>query len=123
MGGRRLVRVRDAGDGLAPSPCATSWPCRRRRASSLLEAGDLPGGSSLRRLVEDAAPRAALPCYRDEERDLAGLVRALLGRARARADPDAFAHLVANLGGDRAVTRAEIAKLALYLADAPGAAR
>ena len=119
MGGRRLVRVRDAADGMAPA-VRELLALPAQEGFVLLEAGDLGAGSSLRRLVEGAPRAASLPCYRDEERDLAGLVQTLLGEHGLEADPDAFAHLVANLGGDRALTRAEIAKLALYLADRSG---
>ena len=50
----------------------------------LLEAGDLAGCSSLRRLIEAAPAAAALPCYRDEERDLGAFVRSLLAEAGSR---------------------------------------
>ena len=89
----------------------------------VLEAGDLGGGSSLRKLVEDAATRRSTallprrgggpgrpgpwPCWPST------------GCARAPTSPT---YLESHLGGDRAVTRAEIAKLALYMADRPGAA-
>jgi DNA polymerase-3 subunit delta len=119
LGGRRLVRVRDAGDGIAAA-VKDLLALPQQEGFVVLEAGELGGGSSLRKLIE-AAPRAmALPCYRLEDRDLAGFVRELLAEHGLQAEPDAFAHLVANLGGDRGVTRAEIAKLALHQADAPG---
>jgi DNA polymerase-3 subunit delta len=120
MGGRRLVRVRDAADGISPA-VRDLLALPQQEGFVLLEAGELGGGSSLRRLIE-AGPRAmALPCYREEGRDLAAFVRELLNEHRLQAEPNAFNYLVAHLGGDRALTRAEIAKLALYLADAPDA--
>ena len=61
----------------------------------------------------------ALPCFLPDERELAGQLRALLAERGLDAAPEAFAWLEANLGGDRALTRGEIEKLALYLADAP----
>jgi DNA polymerase-3 subunit delta len=87
----------------------------------LLEAGDLGSTSSLRRLVEDAPKAVALPCYRDEDRGLASLVRTLLAEHGLQVAPDAQAYLEAHLGSDRAVTRAELAKLALYVAGQPAA--
>lgn len=120
LGGRRLVRVRDAGDLVAVA-VRDLLALRAQEGFVILEAGDLPGSSSLRKLIEDAATAAALPCYRDEARDLGGLVRGLLSEHRLTAEPDALGYLQSHLGGDRAVTRAEIAKLALYLADRPGA--
>ena len=77
-----------------PSPCATSWPCRRRRGSSCSRPAICRGSSSLRKLVEDAATAAALPCYRDEARDLGG-VRPLASwpSMASTAEPDALAYL------------------------------
>ncbi|MEK0081837.1 DNA polymerase III subunit delta [Benzoatithermus flavus] len=119
MGGRRLVRVRDAVDGISPA-VRDLLALPQQEGFVLLEAGELGGGSSLRRLIEAAAKAVALPCYREEGGKLETSVRELLAEHGLQVEPDAFAYLVANLGGDRAVTRAEIEKLALYLADAPG---
>jgi DNA polymerase-3 subunit delta len=120
LGGRRLVRVREAGD-LATVAVKDLLALPAQEGFVVLEAGDLPASSSLRKLVEGAAAAAALPCYREETRDLGGAVRGLLAEHRLSAEPEALAYLQSHLGGDRAVTRAEIAKLALYLADRPGA--
>ena len=119
MGGRRLVRVRDAGD-LASAAVRDLLALPTQEGFVILEAGDLGGSSSLRKLVEDAATAMAVPCYRDEAAALGGLVRALLAEHRLRAGADVADYLESHLGGDRAVTRAEIAKLALYMADRPG---
>lgn len=119
LGGRRLVRVRDAADAILPA-VRDLLGLPVQEGFVLLEAGDLGGTSSLRRLIEEAPRAAALPCYRDEERGLASLVRALLAEHGLQAAPDAQAWLEAHLGGDRALTRAEIDKLALYVADQPG---
>ena len=70
LGGRRLVRVRDAADAIAPS-VRELLALPAQEGFVLLEAGDLGGSSSLRRLVEEAPKAAALPCYRDEDRGLA----------------------------------------------------
>jgi len=121
MGGRRLVRVRDAGD-LATPAVRDLLALPVQEGFVILEAGDLGGGSGLRKLVEDAASATALPCYRDEAAALGGLVRALLAEHRLRAAPDVADFLEGHVGGDRAVTRSEIAKLALYMADRPDAA-
>ncbi len=120
MGGRRLVRVRDAAD-LATTAVRDLLALPAQEGFVVLEAGDLPASSSLRKSVEDAATAAALPCYRDDARDRGGFVRALMAEHGLAAGPDALAYLESHLGGDRGVTRTEIAKLALYLADRPGA--
>ena len=120
LGGRRLVRVREAGD-LAAVAVRDLLALPAQEGFVILEAGDLPSASSLRKAVEDAPTAAALPCYRDEARDLSGLVRGLLTEHGLTAAPEAVAYLETHLGGDRGVTRAELAKLALYMADRPGA--
>lgn len=118
MGGRRLVRVRDAADAISPA-VRDLLALPQQEGFVLLEAGELGGGSSLRRAVEGAQRAMALPCYREEGKDLAATIRSLLAERGLEADPEAFAYLVENLGGDRALTRSEIEKLSLYLADAP----
>lgn len=118
MGGRRLVRVRDASDA-ASAAVRQLLALPAQEGFVLLEAGDLGGGSSLRRAVEAAPKAAALPCYREEGGNLAGSIRDILAEHGLRAEPDALGFLAANLGGDRALTRGELDKLALYLADAP----
>ena len=53
----------------------------------------------------------ALPCYLPDERNLGEQVRGLLAEHRIEAAPDALDHLVANLGGDRALTGLELGGL------------
>ena len=118
-GGRRVVRLRQAGDGAAPA-CRELLKLGSLEALVIVEAGELAAGSSLRRLFEQADNAAALPCYRDEGRDLAGLIRGLLSERHLRVEPDALAYLVDHLGADRGVTRSEIDKLALLLDDGTG---
>jgi DNA polymerase-3 subunit delta len=116
-GGRRVVRVRDAGDASTPA-CALLLGAADVPALVLIEAGDLPPRSSLRRLFEDStAAGAAVPCYHDEGTRLEQLVDALLAEHRVAAEPAARAYLVQALGGDRAATRTEIAKLAAYVGE------
>src|SRR5258706_473332 len=74
MGGRRLVQVRDAGDNLAPifSRFLGDAP---GDSLVVVEAGDLPGRSSLRRAFDDAPQAAAIGCYPDGPRELANVIR------------------------------------------------
>jgi DNA polymerase-3 subunit delta len=114
------VRVREAGD-LATAAVRELLALPRQAGFVVLEGGDLPASSSLRKLAEGAPTAAALPCFRDEAGDLAGLVRALLAEHGMQAQPEALSFLESHLGADRGVTKAEIAKLALYMADRAGA--
>ncbi|MGB8275577.1 MAG: DNA polymerase III subunit delta [Alphaproteobacteria bacterium] len=117
-GGRRVVRVRDATDGVAPaleSLLVGSASGPAGQALVVVEAGELPPRSALRRLFEDAPNAASLPCYLDEGADLVSTIRGLLADENVAAADDVLGFLAAKLGGDRAVTRSEIAKLALYV--------
>jgi DNA polymerase-3 subunit delta len=116
MGGRRLVRVRDAGDGIAQA-VRDLLTLPAVEGFVLLEAGELGVGSSLRRAIEAAPKAMALPCFLPGGQELADQLRALLGERRLEATPEAFDWLVAHLGGDRTLTRSEIDKLDLYLGD------
>jgi DNA polymerase III subunit delta len=113
MGGRRVVRVRNAGNGLAKlfeafleSPGGD--------ALIVVEAGDLAKSSALRSAFEDAEKAAAIACYADGARDIAEVVRETLKAEGLSIASDALDEAVAALGSDRGVTRREIEKLALY---------
>ena len=113
-GGRRAVRVRDGDDSLAP---AVRLLLAGPGCESLvvIEAGDLPARSALRRAFEAERHLAALPCYRDDARALPGVIAEALRAAGLTASADARAYLAAHLGGDRQVTRRELEKLVLYM--------
>ena len=116
-GGRRLLRVRDAGDivgalferFLEAPPPGDSFV--------LVEAGELPTRSSLRRAFEAAAIAMAIPCYADGKRELEELAREVLGARRITIAGDAMAYLVDHLGSDRLMSRGELEKLALLVGD------
>ena len=113
MGGRRVVRLREAGDTLAPL-FARFLPDAAGDALVIVEAGDLPGRSALRRIFDEAPQGAAIGCYPDNARDLAAVIRDTFAAHRIAASRDAVAFLVGHLGGDRLLTRAELEKLTLY---------
>jgi DNA polymerase-3 subunit delta len=115
-GGRRVVRVRDAGN---ESTVAFESFLERPMGDALIvvEGGELDGRSTLRKLFEKSANAAAVACYRDEGRDLAAVVRDTLQRSKVKCDEETLAWLVDRLGGDRLVTRGEIEKLALYVGE------
>ena len=118
-GGRRVVRLRDAGDSLA-GPLRDFLRGPPAPALLLVEAGELASRSKLRELFESARNAAALPCYRDEGQDLGQFVEGELRRHGLRIAPDALDYLIGNLGNDRAITRAELEKLILYMGAGPG---
>lgn len=112
MGGRRVIRVRPAGeDSAAALENALNAP---GDALIVLEAGDLKKSSKLRKLAEDHQAIAAIACYADDERALEQLVQSALTENKLKPDPGVAQWLVDNLGGDRGVSRRELEKLALY---------
>ena len=120
-GGRRALRIRDAGDATTAA-LKDFLADPAGDALIVVEAGELPPRSTLRALFEKAPNAAALPCYRDEGRGLEELVRSQLREAGLQVEPEALEWLASSMGGDRAVTRRELEKLILYMADqGPGA--
>jgi DNA polymerase-3 subunit delta len=112
-GGRRLVRVRGAGDALAKL-FGEFLETALGEAFVAAEAGELPSRSALRRAFEGAPRAAAIGCYPDTPRDLAVVIRETLAEHRVSASRDAAQFLVEHLGGDRGLTRSELEKLVLY---------
>jgi len=113
MGGRRVVRVRPAGEESAAA-LENLVAAPAGDALIVIEGGNLTPRSGLRALAEAEACLAALPCYMDNEAALEGLVE---GAARARGlgvDADALEWIVERLGGDRGQSRSEVDKLLLY---------
>ena len=113
MAGRRVVRLRDAGDQQAPL-FARFLADMPGDALIVAQAGELPTRSALRRAFEEAAHAAAIGCYPDNARDLAAVIRDTVAAHRIAISRDAVAFLVEHLGGDRLLTRAELEKLTLY---------
>ena len=114
IGGRRVVRLRDAGDAAAANLRDVLPSASAADVLVVVEAGDLGPRSTLRKLFENAANGAALACYPDDARALATVIREILGQAGLTATPDAMAYLADHLGADRMVTRMELEKLATY---------
>jgi DNA polymerase III subunit delta len=113
-GGRRVVRLRDAGDAVA-GVLQSFLGNPMGDALVLVEAGELGPRSSLRKLVEGADNAVALPCYADEGSGLEAVIHDTLRTAGLTAEPDAVSWLADHLGGDRLLTRSELQKLALYM--------
>lgn len=113
-GGRRVVRVVDAGDRVAKT-FEAFLAAPLGDALVVVEAGELGPRSSLRLAFEEAKGAAAIGCYGDDEGALeAVIVRTLKGLGLDIA-PDALDYLKDNLGADRLLTLSELEKLALYV--------
>jgi DNA polymerase III subunit delta len=112
-GGRRVVRVRGAADGLARL-FAGFLDESPGEALVVAEAGELAASSALRRAFEGSPRAAAIGCWPDTPRDRAAVIRETLAAHHVAASRDATQYLVEHLGGDRLLTRSELDKLALY---------
>jgi len=113
LGGRRVVRVRGAGNALAKLfDSFLEEP--KGDALVVVEGGDLARGTGLRKLFEEADNAAAIACYPDTARDLFDVVRNALKAEGLSIAPEALEDAVGRLGSDRGVTRRELEKLALY---------
>jgi DNA polymerase III subunit delta len=113
FGGRRAVWAKAGSRNIAPAVEAVlALPTSECRI--VIEAGDLRRNAPLRVVCERAKNAAALPCYPDTERDLGRLIDAEMREAQLALKPEARALLIPLLGGDRAASRNELRKLALY---------
>mgnify|MGYP006284390083 FL=1 len=123
LGGRRAVRVIDAGDGLREALEAVLG-FEVVEAPVLVEAPrELAPSSGLRKLCEKAANAAAIPCYRADARELPRLVSEGLAARGLTAEKPAVDHIAEHAGADRAVLDQELEKLALYMGEAGGEVR
>jgi len=80
----------------------------------VVEAGNLKPDDALRALFEKNETCFAVACYPDGAADIDALVSEILSSFALTIDGDARALLQSRLGADRALSRAEIEKLALY---------
>ena len=83
----------------------------------IVEAGNLKPDDALRKAFEKAPNAAAIACYEDAARDLEDVIRAALSSLKMSINADARELLVSKLGADRAMSRSEIEKLALYASE------
>lgn len=111
-GGRRVVRVRDATDAAV----AQIRTVLKSKAPGfvVLEGAGLGTRSRLRTELEAAPDGVAIGCYPEEGHALEATIRDTLKQSGVAIEPDALSWLSGQLGADRAATRAELEKLALY---------
>jgi DNA polymerase-3 subunit delta len=117
-GGRRVVRIRGAGNAVSKqfgaflvSPLSDTLV--------IAEAGDLAKDSSLRELFAEASNAAVIVCYPDSPEAIAELLRSALKAEGIVIAADALEEAVSLLGSDRGTTRREVEKLVLYARGAP----
>ncbi len=118
FGGRKMVIISNAGDSDTKHIIELvehSGLC----ATVIITGTDLRSGGSLRSMFEGGKDIAALPCYTDDAKTLATIIRSELSAAAGiqQITPDAMTYMTTHLGGDRGITRGFLAKIALYVND------
>ncbi len=113
-GGRRAIRLRGAGDAVAG---ALERAVERSTGDALIivEGGDLPPRSALRKFCESSGKAAAIPCYLPDAAGMAAYARRQLRDAGLAVDDDAVALLAERLVGDHALAKREIEKLIVFM--------
>ncbi|HNR76247.1 MAG TPA: DNA polymerase III subunit delta [Parvularculaceae bacterium] len=118
MGGDRVVRIRTTGETATPAAklvvAGLEGGYLKPTGIVIIEGGDLAKSSGLRKLFEGSKAVIALPCYADAPADMRALSQAAAREENLTIESDALDLLVALLGEDRGVSRAEIEKLILF---------
>jgi DNA polymerase-3 subunit delta len=112
VGGRRVVRVMDAGDALAA--VAGRLTSATDGALVILEAGALNARSKLRQMAEKASGWASIACYPETGAALTSEIRRAASAAGLAMTDDALAFLTRELGSDTGTRRSELDKLFLF---------
>jgi DNA polymerase III subunit delta len=113
FGGRKIVRA-VAGRRVTAAQLKPLVESASLEGTLIVEAGNLRPDDALRALFEKSPVAAAVACFPDEARDLETVMREVFTAAKVQITPEAKRLLIARLGADRALSRAEIDKLALY---------
>lgn len=111
-GGRRVVRVRDAGEALAKP--LESLAQTGTDALIIVEAGELTAKSKLRTVAEKSAAIAAIACYAVDAAKLPQLITARLRAAGITIEPDAAAWAARNIPGEEGPLGQALELLTLY---------
>lgn len=115
FGGSKVVRA-TAGRRITGAALQPLLDGGTLAATLIVEAGNLRPTDALRAAFEKSQNAAAVACFPDEAHDLEGIVGESLKAHGLTITADAREMLVARVGADRAMSRGEIEKLALYAA-------
>ena len=116
LGSRKIVVIRRATDTILKAvEAALAIPDAPNFL--LIEAGELPSRSKLRKAFENAKNADAAGCYADGYQNLEKVVRQVAELRGVRIGPEASQELISRLGNDRMISRGEIEKLVLFAGD------
>lgn len=116
FGGLRLIVVKGASShkGLISSLPSLLEMASVTKSIVIIEAGDLRPRDDLRKSLELSDAAMVLPCYKDDNKNLAQIIDESVAAMGLTIMPEAKDYLLGQLGGDRLATRNEIEKLCLY---------
>jgi DNA polymerase III subunit delta len=112
MGGRKVVRLRDAAD--AATAAVQSALEVDGGGLMVLEGFGLTNKSRLKTVLEKSDHAGVFACYPMEKPALMQMAREAMAANRVAIDADTAGWLADHLGADRGVSQAELEKLALY---------
>ncbi|MZR29802.1 DNA polymerase III subunit delta [Sneathiella litorea] len=114
MGGERVVRLRGASNN-AKGYIEPVLELDLTDSILVIEAGDIRKDSALVKMINKAPYGAVTPCFHDKAQDILSLIKEVLGTANLNPSREIIEYLRENLGSDRAISRGELEKLALYM--------
>lgn len=113
MGGDRVVRLRSVTN--AHAKIITSvLDANFSNTLLVIEAGDLKKTAAMVKAVNGLAFGVTVACYHDKAQDISSLITEVLSANQLSCPSDVQEYLRTSLGSDRAISRQELDKLALY---------
>jgi DNA polymerase III subunit delta len=112
FGDRRLVLVKGRGTELLES-CKLALAKPLADTIIIVEASETTAKHAIVKLFETSKTAASIGCYADNSSDIRALATNIFAADQVTTTRDALDIIVERLGGDRASSRSEIAKLAL----------
>jgi DNA polymerase-3 subunit delta len=113
FGGRKIVRV-EMSRRVNAQVLKPLLDVESMAGVLIVEAGNLKKDDAVRLAFEKSATAAAIACYADDEQGLNAVIQDVLTPLKISISPGARQQLISRLGADRAMSRGEIEKLALY---------
>ena len=114
FGGLRLVMLSGAGTEMTDA-VKQVLDSLHEEARLVIQARDVNTRHALVRLCDQHPSCASIGCYQDDSRSLGDLARDIFARDNIRTDRESLGLLTSRLGNDRAISRNEIEKLALFI--------
>ena len=113
FGGLRLVMLSGIGTEMTEA-IKIGLESLHEKARLVIEARDVNTRHALVKFCDQHPFCASVGCYQDDNRSLSDLAQEIFTRENIQISRDALSLLVSQLGSDRAVSRQEIEKMALF---------